>query len=281
MDDQRALNGKLGEAGFAARGLDEAAIELCSATKSDGYVSPRMLNTLAAHHEEKRIHVLVAKLIVAGRWHEAAGMDCQPCTWAWETRVLKPVPSVGWIIHDYGATPPGAKAPYNPMGDAERERLTERGRSGAAGRWSANGSSTRNAAGGASSDATSIANGSAPRARSPVQSRPVPTQKQLDAHEAEFAAVWAAYPRAKPSNRSVKGKSLTAYVTTRLMGATAEDLMHAVEAYGREQGHDPEHVMGCQVFFGPDERWRGMLDAAGANRRSRDRGGAFGGVNFR
>ena len=70
MDDKRALHPKLCEAGFAARGLDEAAIELCASEETDGFISDKRLLLLGGAHGEspKGTLKLVAVLIACDRW---------------------------------------------------------------------------------------------------------------------------------------------------------------------------------------------------------------------
>lgn len=52
MDDRRAMHPKLCDAGFAARGLDEAAIELCASDETDGFIADKRLKHLGAVHGE-------------------------------------------------------------------------------------------------------------------------------------------------------------------------------------------------------------------------------------
>ena len=80
MDDMRAMNRKLRQAGFAARGLDEAAICQVAADMTDGHIDRETVQMLAAAHGEKQWKRLVDVLVKVGRW---------------ETN------GTGWYIHDY------------------------------------------------------------------------------------------------------------------------------------------------------------------------------------
>lgn len=68
LDDQRALNRKLRRAGFAARGLDEAAICQVGADLTDGHIDRATVEMLAVAHGEKRWERLVQVLVDVGRW---------------------------------------------------------------------------------------------------------------------------------------------------------------------------------------------------------------------
>lgn len=81
LDDKRALNAKLRAVGFAARGLDEAAICWCAHEETDGYLSEADLEMLAALHGCKKVQPLVDKLVGEGRWQVCA--------------------SGGYYLHDY------------------------------------------------------------------------------------------------------------------------------------------------------------------------------------
>lgn len=104
FDDRRAMNGKLREAGFAARGLDEAAICQVAADMSDGHISRKTVEMLAAAHGERRWQRLVDVLVKVGRWE---------------------VNGAGWYIHDY--------LEYNPSraawldGKAKKQAAGRRG----------------------------------------------------------------------------------------------------------------------------------------------------------
>lgn len=104
FDDRRAMNAKLRKVGFAAAGLDAAAICQSVADMSDGHVDRSTVEMLAAAHGEKRWLPLVEKLVAAGRW----------------------VPNGdGWHIHDF--------LEYNPSRAewlAEKAKKREAGRAG-------------------------------------------------------------------------------------------------------------------------------------------------------
>jgi len=96
FDDRRAMHAKFRKVGFAARGLDEAAICQVTADRTDGHISRSTVEMLAAAHGEKKWTTLVDKLVQVGRWE---------------------VNGTGWYIHDY--------LEYNPSKaewDAEIER---------------------------------------------------------------------------------------------------------------------------------------------------------------
>lgn len=82
LDDKRALNLKLTAAGFAARGLDEAAICLAGSLETDGKITHTMLAALAASHGTtgRGATALAKTLVDVGRWEPAED---------------------GWMIHDY------------------------------------------------------------------------------------------------------------------------------------------------------------------------------------
>lgn len=50
FDDKRALHRKFRRQGFAARGLDEAAITYSSHEETDGYITDEALEDIAIHH---------------------------------------------------------------------------------------------------------------------------------------------------------------------------------------------------------------------------------------
>ena len=91
LDDRRAMNRKLRQVGFAARGLDEAAICQSSDDRSDGIVSTETVETLAVAHRCSEWRDLVADLVEVGRWHPE-GHSCPTCD--------QP-PAGSWVIHDY------------------------------------------------------------------------------------------------------------------------------------------------------------------------------------
>lgn len=104
LDDQRAMNRKLRDAGFAARGLDEAAMCQVAYDKSDGFISEHTVETLAVGHRCKQWRKLAAELVRVGRWEPVDG---------------------GWMIHDY--------LDYNPSRaewEAEVARKRTAGRRG-------------------------------------------------------------------------------------------------------------------------------------------------------
>lgn len=70
MDDKRAMHPKLCDAGFAARGVDEAAIELCASEETDGFIGDKRVTLLGAAHGEslKAMKTLIARLIKVDRW---------------------------------------------------------------------------------------------------------------------------------------------------------------------------------------------------------------------
>ena len=80
FEDRRAMNRKLREAGFAATGLDSAAICQVTADMTDGHISRSTVEMLAAAYGERRWQRLVDVLVKVGRWE---------------------VNGSGWYIHDY------------------------------------------------------------------------------------------------------------------------------------------------------------------------------------
>lgn len=68
LDDKRALNRKLRAAGFAARGLDEAAICWSAHEESDGFISDADLTMLANLHGCRTFKPLVEALVKVNRW---------------------------------------------------------------------------------------------------------------------------------------------------------------------------------------------------------------------
>src|SRR5579862_8143106 len=80
FDDMRAMNRKLRAAGFAARGLDEAAICQVAADMTDGHISRATVEMLGVAHGEPGWAQLVEKLVDVGRWETNGD---------------------GWYIHDY------------------------------------------------------------------------------------------------------------------------------------------------------------------------------------
>lgn len=107
IDDKRAMHRKFRRQGFAARGLDEAAMCYCAHEETDGYVSNEALEDLAHHHGVSKSAALklVDVLIGCGRW----------------TRVG----DVGWNVEGY--------LDFNPSHselEAKRKRDRERKRPG-------------------------------------------------------------------------------------------------------------------------------------------------------
>lgn len=104
LDDKRALNLKVTAAGFAARGLDEAAICLSASLETDGKITHGMLATLAAAHgSTMRATLALADILI--RPGPAGGCG------RWE-----PVDD-GWMIHDY--------LKYNPSREASEATRDE------------------------------------------------------------------------------------------------------------------------------------------------------------
>jgi hypothetical protein len=68
LDDKRATNSKLRSAGFAARGLDEAAICWSSHEEDDGFISDDDVEMLASLHHCQDWEGLVQTLVDVGRW---------------------------------------------------------------------------------------------------------------------------------------------------------------------------------------------------------------------
>ena len=62
FDDKRAMHRKLRTAGFAATGLDSAAICQCGADESDGFVSDDTLTLMGAAYKERHVKKLAAVL---------------------------------------------------------------------------------------------------------------------------------------------------------------------------------------------------------------------------
>ena len=66
FDDKRSVNGKLRKAGFAARGLDEAAICWSAHEEDDGRISVEDLEMLAVMHGCKKVGPIADKLVEVG-----------------------------------------------------------------------------------------------------------------------------------------------------------------------------------------------------------------------
>jgi len=100
LDDQRATNRKLMEAGLEARGLDEAAICWAAGNLTDGLIPEHAVAMLAAGHGCTSWRKVVRRLVQVGRWVEIDG---------------------GWQIHDY--------LDYNPSRfQVESQRESDRKR---------------------------------------------------------------------------------------------------------------------------------------------------------
>lgn len=121
FDDRRAMNRKLREAGFEARGLDEAAICQVSGDGTDGFISVDTVEMLAIAHRCRNWRRLADRLVHVGRWEVENG---------------------GWRIHDYLEYHP-SRADAEEMKEHIREVRAEAGRRGglasAAKRGQANG----------------------------------------------------------------------------------------------------------------------------------------------
>lgn len=74
------MNRKLRQAGFAARGLDDAAICQIASDDSDSFIAEETVKVLALAHGERHWRKLVDVLVKVGRWAPTEG---------------------GWIVHDY------------------------------------------------------------------------------------------------------------------------------------------------------------------------------------
>ena len=75
FDDKRSVNGKLRKAGFAARGLDEAAICWSAHEEDDGRISVEDLEMLAVMHGCKKVGPIADKLVEVGRWEAMRDLD--------------------------------------------------------------------------------------------------------------------------------------------------------------------------------------------------------------
>lgn len=80
LDDMRTDNQKLMEAGFEARGMDEAAMCWCARHKTDGHITTAGVASLAAGHGCKNWKKVAQRLVDVGRWVPNAA---------------------GWEIHDF------------------------------------------------------------------------------------------------------------------------------------------------------------------------------------
>lgn len=102
LTDRRAMNPKLRASGFAARGLDEAAICQIAADETDGVITAATVEMLAIAHREKQWKRLVEVLVRERRW--------EPC-------------ESGWIVKGY--------LKHNP---SKADRDADRARKQAAGK---------------------------------------------------------------------------------------------------------------------------------------------------
>ena len=75
FDDKRSVNGKLRKAGFAARGLDEAAICWSAHEEHDGRISLEDVEMLALMHGCRKVGPIVKVLVEVGRWEEMHDAD--------------------------------------------------------------------------------------------------------------------------------------------------------------------------------------------------------------
>lgn len=148
LDDQRAMNRKLRAAGFAARGLDEAAMCQVAADGTDGHITAETVEVLAVAHRCKDWKKLVDTLVAVGRWFPNTELG-------------------GWDIHHF--------LDYNPTKaewDAEKEKKRAAGRRGGKASAQARGSAHAQAPAQADAQAGASADGEA-NAQA-VPSRPVP-----------------------------------------------------------------------------------------------------------
>ena len=75
FDDKRSVNGKLRRAGFAARGLDEAAICWSAHEEDDGRISVDDVQMLASMHGCRKVAPIIKALVDVGRWEEMRDLD--------------------------------------------------------------------------------------------------------------------------------------------------------------------------------------------------------------
>lgn len=148
LDDQRAMNKKLRQAGFEARGLDEAAICQVSADMTDGFIAEETVEMLAAAHRCRNWRKLAAVLCDVGRWEDAPG---------------------GWVIHDYLEYNP-TKAQWEETVNKKKAAGKRGGQASASARGAAVASPPARAPGKASGAAAAQRSGQA------VPSRPVPSR---------------------------------------------------------------------------------------------------------
>lgn len=115
LDDKRALHRKFRRQGFAARGLDEAAITYSAHEETDGFISDQALEDIAYHHGvELGDAVALAEQLSngMGRWRRSArkGVD-------------------GWMVLGYLDFNP-SHADLEAARKRDRDRKKKRGRGG-------------------------------------------------------------------------------------------------------------------------------------------------------
>lgn len=121
LESGRALHRKLRAAGFAARGLDEAAMCQVAEDGTDGFLSDDTLMVLGVAHKERNVKRLADILVENGRWQR----DEERC---------------GYVIHGY--------LERNPSAAEWRELVAKRqasGKAGAKAKAQANGSASASA----------------------------------------------------------------------------------------------------------------------------------------
>lgn len=174
LDDKRALNRKLREAGFEARGLDEAALCLVAGDETDGFISDDSIAMLATAHSCRQPARLIAKLVQVGRWSRCDDQG-------------------GYIIHDYHDYNP-TKAQLAELREKKREAGRAGGRRSSQARATApataRGQPPATANGAASAVANAQARPQAPRA-GPVPSPVVQSQSPsfTETHDGDPQAV--------------------------------------------------------------------------------------------
>lgn len=128
------MNRKLREGGFAARGLDDAAICQIAADDSDSFISEATVETLAVAHQEKKWRRLTDILVKVGRWEIADG---------------------GWIVHDYEEFN-YTRAYWEAEKAKKRDAGQKGGQASAKARGQAGASTVGQAGGGANGQAASL-----------------------------------------------------------------------------------------------------------------------------
>lgn len=257
FDDLRATHRKLREAGFAARGLDEAGMCQVSQDGTDGFVSGNTLSMLGIAHgdDATEVRALVERLVVVGRWHDVASLigddECQQCRAEWEAAGS---PVDGWWIHDYLL--------FNPTA---AEAATDRRRRQEAGRKGGLRSAEQRKPDGAAAQPEAVANAQAraqadASARGQANTQAVPSrpvEKKISPNLAEFEEVWKHYPR-----KIERDAALTAYRARRREGASFDDLLTATKNYAEEvRTSEAKFIKHGATFFGPKHPWRDRLKA--------------------